>query len=296
MDRSDPGRSGGLWLLSAAVTAGAALCGHFSWASALLGGVLGLLAVRFARPSGTVTVLQTAWLAAPLCVAANGASALFPGGIYVPAVVLGLAWLLACHSREGVLCCCAIIGFFVLGAIGVVSMFCLPDLRFAWLRPTLSLDEVLIALAVGSGGTLLARAVPEAKPGSGWRWAAAMAPAILAALVSGGLSRPLAARQASAFYSLSRAVSLFGVAERFEALLAACLMMGLCSVCTLMLRAASGEGRVRAVLVLAALVLTQVRVPPLVLSGGTVLFWVVQPLLPPKKTAQKNFEKDEKSS
>ena len=315
MERGDAGRSGGMWLLSYGVTAGAVLCGRFGWVSALLGGAFGALVCRLCRGRGNIPApvrwLQTLWLAVPLCVAANGASSLFPaaGSLYVPAVVLGLAWLLSRHSRRGVLCCCAIAGFFVLAAFGVVALFCLPDLRLQWLRPSFSWPETLAALAVGSGGMLLAQADREANPGPGWRWSAALAPAILAALVSGCLSWPLAARQASAFYTLSRAVSLFGVAERFEALIAACLTLGLCSACTLLLRAARGGDGIRAVLAISGLALTRVPVPPLAASAGTAVLWILLPLIFGKNTVdkaprpwyyhrarEKNFEKDEKSS
>ncbi len=291
MDRGDPGRSGGMWLFSFGLTAGAVLCGRFGWLPALLGGTAGALVCRLCRdrqePPAAVRAVQTLWLAVPLCVAANGAQALFPAGsdsLYVPSVVLGLAWLLSRHSRQGVRCCCAIAGFFVLGALGVVAVFCLPDLCLRWLRPSFSWQEVLAALAVGSGGMLLARADQEAKPGPTWRGAAALAPAALAALVSGCLSRPLAARQPSAFYTLSRAVSLFGVAERFEALIAACLTLGLCSACTLLLCAARGGDGQRALLSLTALALTRLPLPPLIASAGTVVLWVLTPLFFGRKT------------
>ncbi len=268
MTGNDADRSAGLWLVSFSATAGAALCGRFGWLPALLGGVFAMAGFRLRMDRGrvpaAVSAVQTLWLVVPLSVAANGASALFSAGtrsLYVPAVVLGLGWLLCCHSRGGVLASCAIAGFFVLAALGIVAVCAVPDLRLQWLRPEFSWRQTLLALAVGSGGMLLSEAIPAIRPGPGWRWTSALAPALLSALAAGGLSRPLAAREASAFYALSRAVSLSGVAERFEALIAACLTLGACSACALLLCAARGGRSVRTLLVLGALVLPRLPVP-----------------------------------
>ncbi|MBR5430075.1 MAG: hypothetical protein IK116_06055 [Firmicutes bacterium] len=278
-------RSGGMWLLCFGVTAGAALCGRFDWLSALAGGVLGALACRCdSRTHTPLRVLQALWLAVPLCVGAQSARALFPdvaGSMYVPAVVLAMAWLLAQQSRGGLLACCAVVGFFVLGAVGIVSLCAVPKLTLRWLRPVPTLDGFLCALAIGAGGMLLAACGEE--PGPGWRWSALLAPAILSALAGGCLSRPLAARQASAFYTLSRGVSLFGVAERFEALIAACLTLGLCSACALILRAGRALlGSDWAILLIpAALALCLFPIPGLCMAAGTVVFWVILPALWP---------------
>ena len=303
MRRNDPDRSAGLWLLSFSATAGAVLCGRVGWLPALLGGGLAALAYRLRLQMGrlpaAVRTAQTIWMAVPLSVAANGATAMFPESahsLYVPAVVLGLSWLLARHRRSGVLSCCAVAGFFVLGALGVVSVCAAPDLCLRWLRPEFSREQTLIVLAVGSGGMILSEAIPEIRPGPGWRWTAALAPAALSALVSGCLSRPLAAQQPSAFYTLSRAVSLFGVAERFEALIAACLTLGACSACALLLCAARGGAAVRALLALAALALTRLPVPAPIAAAGTVFLWVAAPILFAEKSARKKLKKGKKSS
>ena len=286
-----------MWLLCFGVTAGAALCGCFDWLSALAGGALAALASRYyTRTPRALRVLRALWLALPLCVGAKAAQALFPdvsGSFYVPAVVLALAWLLARQSRGGLLACCAVVGFFVLGAVGLVSAFSLPKLTLRWLRPAPALNGFLCALAIGAGGMLLAEC--GERPGPGWRWSALLAPAILSALAGGCLSRPLAARQASAFYTLSRGVSLFGVAERFEALIAACLTLGLCSACALILRAARELLKSdRAILLIpAALALCFVPIPGPWIAAGTALLWVVIPAVWPR---EKKLKKRKNSS
>ena len=293
-----------MWLLSCMTAAGAALCGRFDWLSALAAGTLGALLCRCfpAREEmpRVLRLLGALWLALPLCVLIRAARDLFPDvsdSLYIPAVVLALAWLLARQSRGGMLACCAVVGFFVLGAVGLVSLCSLPKLTLSWLRPDPSLNGFLCALALGAGGMLLAKT--GERPGPGWIWSAYLTPAVLSALVGGCLSGPLAARQASAFYTLSRGVSLFGVAERFEALIAACLTLGLCSACALLLRAARTALKTdwAALLIPAALGLCCVPVPGRYIAAGTVLFRVLLPaLFALKRTCKKLLKKSKKSS
>ena len=296
-ERNDRGR--GMWLLSFCVTAGTALCGSFDWLSALAGGLLGALAVRFARNGTPLCIFRALWLAAPLSVGAQSARALFPdvsATLYVPAAVLVLAWLLARQSRGGLLACCAVVGFFVLGAVSVVSAFSLPKLTLRWLRPEPSLTGFLIALALGFGGMLLTET--GEKPSGAWIWCAHLAPAILSALAGGCLSYPLAGRQSSAFYTLSRGVSLFGVAERFEALIAACLTLGLCSACALLLWTARGMlGSDWAFLLIpAALGLCVFPIPGAYIAVGTALLWVIFPALFSVRLSCKKMLKKSKNS
>lgn len=296
-------RSGGMWLVSFAVTAGAALCGHMGWLSALVGGLAGIgvyelkLRIPEGHTPGLIRALQVLWLAVPLAVFANTARELFPDAsneIYVPLVVLALSWLLAKHPRDGVLACCVIVGFFLLTAVAVVCVFASSGLQWRWLKPSFDWVEVLTALAVVGGGMLLAVTMPGAKPGKPWRWIAFLSPAVLAALVAGCLSEPLARQQDAAFYTLSRSISLFGVVERFEALVASCLSLGLCSACALMLHAARqltperGQNGVTAFLCLAALCGSFLAVSPVIPAAGTVLFWVLLPFIKNQEKRRRN--------
>lgn len=300
-------RSGGMWLLSFCVTAGAALCGHMSWLSALIGGIAAILLyeLRLKLPGGKapglIAVLQVLWLAVPLAVLASVVRELFPdasNGVYVPLVVLALSWLLARHPRDGVLACCVIVAYFLLAAVAVVCVFSLPGVQWRYLKPSFDWSEAAMALSIALGGMALLTAVPGAKPGRAWRWIALLCPALICTVVAGNLSRPLAAQQAGAFYALSRSISLFGVVERFEALVASCLTLGLCSACALLLHAAremipsKGRDGVTAFLCVAALAGSFLRLPPLFSVLGTVLVWVILP----QTGKRKKSKKDEKSS
>ncbi len=292
-----------MWLLSFGVTAGVVLCGRLDWLSALAGGVGAFLLFNIVRgrpgqlPPALVRMVQVLWITAILAVAAKGAAALFPDAgnpVYVPAVVLALSWLLARYARDGVLACCVIVGFFVLSAVAVVAIFAFGDFR--WPTPEFRWQEAGIALAVGCGGMLLRSSCPEAKPGLLWSGIGFLAPAILSLLVDGCLSPLLAAQQESAFYTLSRSISLFGVMERFEALVAACLTLGLCSACALALhgtrqllppKACDG---VTAFLVLGAMALSWLKLPALWLAGGTAILWILLPLIFSFKRAKKTVD------
>ena len=291
-------RASGAWELTFFVTAATTVCAGLDWLSVLTGSVLAALLCAAARHAGMKTwpmalrFLLLVWLTALLWVAGRCSAALFPDAanrIYVPAVVLALAWLLARRPRQAVLACCAVISLFVLAAVAVVLVFALPDVQLSWLRPDFSWHHALVAAAVGSGANLLRAAAPQTQVGMPWRAAAVLAPAAAAAVTCGCLSPELASGQTLAFYTLSRSISLFGVVERFEALVAACLCMGCCAAAALVLTAArnllpakwSGgarDGWTAAGCAVAALL------PPLPLSGTffsalTAILWVVLPCL-----------------
>ncbi len=306
LNHSSLSRGSGMWLLTFGLSAGAVLCGRLGWLPALLGGLGGLvlyevfLCLPERQTPGLFRLLQLLWLVVPLGLFAATARDLFPdasNGFYVPAVVLALSWLLSRHPRDGVLACAAIAGFFLLTAVGVVLVFALPNLQLAWLRPSFDWVELLLAFAISAGGMLCAAALPGVRPGLPWRWAALLAPAAISAVVVGSLSAALAARQAAAFYTLSRSISLFGVVERFEALVASCLTLGLCSSGALVLRAArqlvptKGGDAVGAALCLTALFGSFLDAGALFLGIGSVLLWVLLPLLTRFLKKEKKVEK-----
>lgn len=296
-------RSCGLWLVSLMVTAGALVCGKLDWCSALAGTIAAYILYNIVgvggRLPGAVRAVQVVWLAVPLRLAAQGAAALFPdsgGGLYVPAVVLALSWALAGRDSRAVLACCTVVGFFVLAAVAVVAVFALPQVQWRWLVPQFDAVTALRAMALGAAAFMLAEICPE-KPAQPWLLAGAASPAVLAALVAGCLSPALAAGERSAFYTLSRSISVFGVVERFEALIAACLTLGILSLCTLLLHCArltagarSGAG-ISAALAVAALAACAVPVPDVVWSVGTLVLWELLPLAKKLKKSKISVDK-----
>lgn len=296
-------RDRGMWLLSGMTAMGAVLCGQFGWCSALAGLAAALLLYNIVGADTPLPTfargLQALWLAVPLCAAAKGAAALFPdagNGWYVPAVTLALGWLLARRKREAVGACCTVVGFFVLAAVGVVVIFAVPGLRLSWLAPEFDWRGVLLAFALGSGGFV----VPQAsggKPGRGWGVCAYVVPVLLSAVTAAALSPRLAAMQPSAFYTLSRSISVFGVVERFEALIAACLSLGIFCACAAILCAARSlcpekyADGLSAALCLAALVGTQTTSGGVIFAAGTAILWVLLPLIKNMRKMKKGVDK-----
>ncbi len=296
-------RSIGMWLASFGICAGAILCGKMDWCSALVGGavlaILYWIDFSYKLPRTAVRILQTVWLVVPLSVCGRASAALFPDAgypLYVPAVVLGLGWLLADRPGDGVRACCALIGFFVLAAVSIVSLCAVTDIRWQWLKPSFSWEGLWIVLSIGSGGMLIRTVYPEAKLNKGWSAAAFLAPAFLSAVSMGCLSEQLCRQKESAFYTLSRSISLFGVVERFEALIAACLTLGLCSVAALLFRTVGTlcgkyARPICAILYLVTLGSLCRPIAGEICAIGTIIVWIVLPLIFSVKKRKKGVDK-----
>lgn len=296
-----PKRGSALWLMSLFITMGAVECGGMNWFSALTGTAAAFLLYIIEGRGGTLPPvlrsLQVIWLAVPLWAAARGAAALFPDAsncYYVPAVVLALSWWLS--GKKGAAACCAVAAYFVIAAVGIVAVFALPDLQLKWLRPIWNWREAVLAMALGAGGFFLRQIEGEAPP-LGWKIAAYGMPTVLCAIVGGCLSPELSGVQASAFYTLSRSISVFGVAERFEALIAACLCLGFFSSSTMVLCAArslfpkKAGGVLSALLCLAALSASGTTRGGVFGAAGIIILWVLLPLIKKRKNNKKSVDK-----
>jgi len=290
MAREPSARAAGAWELTFFLTAAATVCAGLDWLSVLIGcGASLLLCLLPERRVVQVPRLALVWLPALLWVVARAAGALFSdagNGSYVPAVVLALGWLLARRPRQAALACCAVLSFFVAAAAAVVLIFALPDVRLAHLAPQFSWQQCLVAFAVGCGPWLLRSAVGERSPG-GFSAAGHLLLPVTAAVVCGVLSPELARGEQVPFYTLSRSISLFGVVERFEALVAACVCMGCCSAAALILRAARtllpGDEKLRDWLTAAACVgvvlCPKLPLPSAIFTAVTAILWVGLPCI-----------------
>lgn len=232
------------------------LCAGAGWLSALVGGVLaaGLLTAldRLLRdrsipekavpdPAG---ILAGSLLAAALTGLALWAgrrtglafreTAGHPLAVWL---VLTLAWAAARHGRQVPARCAAVLLPLLAALYGAVLIFSLPQLRLDWLRPRWNLRDVLrcCAYLLLPGAALC---FPDRQPGAlkHGAWISALL-AAAAAAVTGGLLSPALASEPNGFLTASRSVSLFGVMQRFEALISAAqLMSGFC-LCALLLSA-----------------------------------------------------------
>lgn len=106
----------------------------------------------------------------------------------------------------------------------------------------------------------------------------------------GTLSARTVAHMADPFYEFSRSLSLFGVAERFESIASVALTMGYFALLSLLLSAAhhltesifpdKGRVGVAATAALAlAIMLFATSAPEMILMIGSLLFWVLLPVI-----------------
>ncbi len=129
--------------------------------------------------------------------------------------------------------------FWVLAAMFVLlGAFSLPDVQIRWLRPGDNLDvsSALWVFLLPMVSLLL----PRENSARLWPWAAVTAVTgfAIAILSSGVLSPQISAGTDGAFFAMVRGISILGVAERFEAVVAAAMTLGWFCCLSLLLAAA----------------------------------------------------------
>ena len=106
------------------------------------------------------------------------------------------------------------------------------------------------------------------------------------------------------FYTFSRSLSFLGITERFESVISVALTIGFYSVITLMFAAIrsiwqqqkeSDRGLYISAALAAGVVLLIKGIPPVILTAGAVILWIILPVLM-EKLFQKKAEKWKKSA
>lgn len=165
------------------------------------------------------------------------------GGWVIPAVVLVLA---ACASERGAKVGArsgATLFWFIAMAFLVLVVFALPDVEAANLYPgRLNSCGTDIGVLLIPGVVLL---LPRQKGKEPWPWALAIVvgAGLVSVLTAGALSPGVAAQTPGAFFQMVRGLQIFGVAERFEALVAAAMTMSWFCLMSLLLAAAGDVGQ-----------------------------------------------------
>lgn len=139
----------------------------------------------------------------------------------IPGILLLLAAWTAAGGEE-LMRAGNLLRFFLIGLLGAVLLSGLFDIRAENLRPSWRLDngDLITVLLLPSAGICLGG------KGMGTKLFLLALAIGVSAVVTGVLSGPFAAKQASAVYALSKNVRLLGVAERFESLAAAGMTLG----------------------------------------------------------------------
>lgn len=158
-----------------------------------------------------------------------------------------------------------------------------------FLRPDFDLPDARLP------AVLLLPAATALLPAAGKRWsvrsgvALTIFTAAIGLLAVGTLSGGIAARIDDPFYEYSKSLSLFGVAERFEALVSVGLTMGFYAMFSVVLSMAGlfadtirpGLGRwgIALCAIAAGALLLLPAVPGIAVSAGSILLWGVFPLI-----------------
>lgn len=215
----------------------------------------------------------------------------------IPVVLLVLA---ACAAEGGCRAgarCGAVLFWCLTLLFAVLVVFAIPDVKLSGLRPENRGDgEVAAAVLLLPA---VAALLPRKRGSKPWPWALGIVLGAvgLSALTAGVLSPAVAAGTQGAFFEMIRGISILGVAERFEAVVAAAMTLGWFCLLSLLLTGAGhlgetlheGWGRPTVWLsaLCAALALPWVKnVPAWISTLGALLFWYIFPLLARKGRAK----------
>lgn len=290
--------------------------GSFSWIWTLLIGVAAgilWLCVEHATAHGRrdwkpITVLQIVFLIFAAGIAASWSGACWITAKHtwvIPIILLALA---ACAAEGGCQTgarCGAVLFWFLAGMFLLLCAFALPDVKMEWLAPAaIGNENAGIAVAV----LLLPAAaamLPREKESRPWPWAVGLVlcAAILSAVTVGVLSPAVAEKTSGAFFEMVRGIRIFGVAERFEAIVAAAMTLGWFCLLSLLLTVTGhmaetlhegwGKPGVWFSAVLAGVVSLWGRNAPAwpFALGALVLWYLFPTLFSRKEKNSKNFEK-----
>lgn len=231
------------WLLAAVVPAIFSVTGRNGWATVLLMAIgcstlcFCILTCRIERFPKWLCILELAWLIVFLAGIAKISSSCWVEANAYPSIPIILLLLAALASRKGTTQSArmgATLLWLVIPVLGLVFLAGTTDIRMKWIPTELELpDGGLIALLLTPCVTAF---LP--KENKTLRWTGVILGAVAIAgslLIYGTMGADVARNAPSSFYEFSKGVTLFGVAERFEALVACALTGGSFALLTLIL-------------------------------------------------------------
>ncbi len=287
-----------IWMSIALTAPLAFFVGGTSWLSAgllaLACGVICFLVQKYCtqQSDALVCLLQWLWLGVLMGCLAGYSAQCWDDGRPFPVVPLVLLILAAFGAKDGGAKASRVGGvllWFVVPILGVVVAAGAPDVQSKWLSPT---EGVPPGLTVTLLLPCLCAYFPRQNRKLGWISSVFGGVFVIALslVVSGSMSPAVASRSDNAFYEYCKGISLFGIAERFEALVSCVLTMGWYALFSIVLCAAGhlaesarpgwGSKGVWACAGLSAAVcLTGLPIRPAVMIGISLLLWAAVPML-----------------
>lgn len=297
------GKQSAAWLAAALAAPLAQTASACSWPVALAVGGICLLTcwgvVKYTtKPDGWVRILQSLWACVILSELLHWSTYCWPAhqsGWAVPLTLLLLALWAAGSGKEKAARVGCVLFWPLALLLGAVLLSGVPDMKLqnlkpVWQMPDAHLITVLLLPALwrpgeGKGnGRMLTGLMLFALTAS------AVTAGVLSPAVSGGMRAPI--------YELSRSLSLLGIAERFESLVAAAMTMGYFTVLTYLLSIPKStwkgkKGLWGCTAFSALLFFSGLRADSRLLAIGSILLWIVLPVVCHWKN---NFKKGAKTA
>lgn len=285
------------WLTVSMCAPLAQVAGGSEWTTVLATGVicfvLAAIVLTFEMKVSAKWLLwtQLLWLSVTASEIASWTTAYWPQYQSFPVVPLTLITVAYLAARGGVDRASragAVLFWFLLLLFGAVLLAGMKEVELKWLTPgdiTLKPRLAIIFLLP------LLMAFHEKIPQRIWKPLTGILLFGLAVSVitTGVLSQAIAQESVSAFYEVSRSLSLLGVVERFESVVAAALTLGyFCTLCYVFSTAVQITGKIKSewekqgasicAAVASALLLAGINIPPEWHLGVCVVMWVLVPV------------------
>ena len=298
------------WIFSGISAPLAHVAGQSSWLAVLIFGAVCSVASyctlvradKYAYHAGWYSAVQTLWIAVVSGVVAQWSVQCWPTAHGFPMVgvtLLVLAVFTAWDGAERASRCTGVLFWLLALLYAVILAAGTQNLKMRYMAPTIQSVAPLIVMLLLIPAT--ASFLPCEKRASVVPLTViALFGTVVALWTVGTLSPNVTTRLPDPFYTFTRSLSLFGVAERFESLASVALTMGYFSLLTLMLCCVyhltdsvfpeKGKTGVTAAAGLTLVIMISgAKVPELILSLGSVLLWILLPIFLPRK--QKKVEK-----
>ena len=237
-----------VWLLTAIVPAILSVAGRSGWLTILITSVVSSIVCFFALSFSQedlprwLRVIELAWMTAFLAGVARQSTTCWEdanGFPAIPIILLLLAAFTASRGEYRSVRIGATMAWLVLPILGVVFLVGTADVQWSWLRQELTIPDG------STTSLLLIPCVGIFVPGcsrKSLKWIPILSGLIAvaaSALMDGTMGHVVAKLANNSFYEYCKGVNLFGVAERFEALVACALTVGWFVLYTVILSAVS---------------------------------------------------------
>ncbi len=274
-----------LWATAAVIAPLAHAASLTEWLPAILMAAVALLIGKWVRlGTGWLLTVQRLWSSVIIATVMHWSSAYWPDlpiARISPLLLLALAvWTVSVPGKASRIGCVLLWPLIFL--LGAVLLSGTSEINLEYLLPTGKEAEPLLFTVL-----LIPALGKENKVSKNLKLG--VAAVVVSVITVGVLSPAVAGRSQSGIYEMSRSLSFLGMAERFESIVAAAMTMGFYGVITyLMETGRQPKEKVWAYAIPAsALYLFKIQFSAWILALGSLLAWVVLPLLAKKNNLKK---------